>query len=184
MSPVRVALSGTPGTGKSAVAKVLARRGVAVVDVGAQAARLGAVRGRDRLRGSLEVDVRALDRALQRRGGEGHRGGSVVFEGHLAHFLTVDRALVLRCPPAVLARRLRKRGWSERKVRENACAEAVGVIVTEAVERMGASRVFELNTSGLAPAHGARAVERVAQGKGGSMRAGRIDFLEEAPAWC
>jgi adenylate kinase len=181
---VRIALTGTPGTGKSEVGRALSKRGFAVVALSRAAVRLGAVRGRDVRRASLDVDVAFLDRALSKETRAASAAGPLILEGHLAHFLTVERAVVLRCPPAVLARRLRRRGWVERKVRENACAEAVGVIVTEAVERLGRSRVFELNTAGLGPEAGARVVARVAEGGGRRHAAGAIDFLEEAPRWC
>jgi len=181
---VRIALTGTPGTGKSAVARSLSKRGFAVVAVSQAAVRLGAVRGRDARRGSLEVDVVALDRALTKEMRAASSRKPLILEGHLAHFLSVDRAVVLRCPPSVLARRLRRRGWGERKVRENACAEAVGVIVTEAVERLGRSRVFEMNTAGVSPEVAGRAVAAIATGRGKLHAAGRIDFLEEAPRWC
>ena len=181
---MRIALTGTPGTGKSAVARALSRRGFAVISVSRAAARLGAVKGRDARRGSLEVDVAALDRALMKESKLQRVGGHLILEGHLAHFLTVERAVVLRCPPSLLARRLRRRGWPDRKVRENACAEAVGVIVSEAAQRLGRPSVFEVNTAGLGPQEGARAVEQIAQGRGGRYLAGKLDFLEEAPAWC
>lgn len=177
-----MALTGTPGTGKTQVARALERSGVRVVWLNEEVRLAGAVVGRDRRRGSLEVDVRRLDRWVARKVRQGQ--GPVIFEGHLAHHLTVDRAVVLRCPPSVLARRLKRRGWSERKVRENACAEALGVIVTEAVERLGGRRVFELDTRGGRAGERAKAVQRIVAGKGAHDLAGAIDFLEEAPRWC
>ena len=179
---MRVALTGTPGTGKTEVGRALERRGFDVVWLGREAAPAGAVVGRDKRRGSAEVDVARLDKWVSKR--TRGRRGPVIFEGHLSHFLTVDRAVVLRCPPQVLARRLRRRGWSERKVTENACAEALGVIVTEAVGRLGRRRVFEIDTAGALPSERARRVASIAEGQGARDRAGRIDFLEEAPAWC
>lgn len=179
---MRVALTGTPGTGKSAVARALSRSGFPVLSVNEEAVRAGAARGRDPVRGALEVDVAKLDRALKGRRGGGR--APLILEGHLSHLLTVDRAVVLRCPPALLARRLRRRGWSERKVAENACAEAVGVIVTEAVDRLGRARVFELGTAGADAAARARAVARIATRGGRAHLAGRIDYLEEALRWC
>jgi adenylate kinase len=181
---VRVALTGTPGTGKSAVSAALARRGVRVLALNEEAARAGLLTARDRQRGSFEVDVRDLDRAVLRRARAFPPAAPLVLEGHLAHFLTVDGAVVLRCPPPLLARRLRRRGWAERKVRENVCAEAVGVIATEAVERLGIRRVFEFSTGGARAGGAAGAVLRVFEGKATALRAGRIDYLEEAPAWC
>ncbi len=181
---MRVALTGTPGTGKSAVGAALSRRGVPVLSLNAEAARAGLLGARDQRRGSFEVDVHALDRAVSKRAKAFPQAAPLVLEGHLAHFLSVDCALVLRCPPPLLARRLRRRGWAEPKVRENVCAEAVGVIATEAVERLGVRRVFEFSTGGARAPHAAGAVMRVAAGKATSLRAGRIDYLEEAPAWC
>ncbi len=179
-----MALTGTPGTGKSAVGRALSRGGFNVISLNEEAARAGLMGARDRRRGSFEVDVGALDRAVRARAAGLSKRDPVILEGHLAHLLTVDRAVVLRCPPALLARRLRRRGWAERKVRENVCAEAVGVIVTEAVSRLGRACVFELSTAGAAPSRGAFAVERIAGGDGARHRAGRIDYLEEAPRWC
>jgi len=178
------ALSGTPGTGKTAVARALTRRGFVVLSLNDEAARAGLLTKRDRRRGSFEVDVAALDRAVAARAKGLSGRAPIVYEGHLAHLLTVDRAAVLRCPPALLARRLRRRGWSDRKVRENACAEAVGVIVTEAVERLGRARVYELETSGKAASAVAAKVAAIARTGGKANRAGRIDYLEEASAWC
>lgn len=181
---MRVALTGTPGTGKSAVAAALSRRGVAVLSLHDEAARAGLLTARDRRRGSFEVDVRALDRAVAKRAKALGARGPLVLEGHLAHHLTVDRALVLRCPPGLLARRLRRRGWSEAKVRENVCAEAVGVIATEAVMHLGRARVFEFSTAGARAGDGAGAALRVARGTARALRAGAVDYIEEAPRWC
>ena len=179
---MRLALTGTPGTGKTQVGRALERSGFRVVWLNEEAARAGAVVGRDARRGALEVDVRRLDRWVSKNlaGVE----SPVILEGHLSHHLGVDRAVVLRCAPRVLARRLRRRGWSERKVRENTCAEALGVIVTEAVGRLGRARVFELDTCGASARERAGRVARIAAGGGEGDLAGRVDFLEEAPRWC
>ncbi len=179
---MRLALTGTPGTGKSAVGRALARQGVTVVPVSEAARRLGAVAGFDRRRRTAEVDVRKLSGALDRE----LRGtrADVVLEGHLAHHLEVDRAVVLRCRPPVLARRLRRRRWADAKVKENVCAEALGVIVSEAVESLGARAVFEIPTSGVPAARTAAAVRRVMARDEPGLRAGHIDYLEEAPRWC
>ena len=58
----------------------------------------------------------------------------VMFEGHLSHLLRVDLAVVLRCSPKVLKERLEAKGWRESKIMENVEAEAVDVILVEALD--------------------------------------------------
>lgn len=127
----RVCVTGTPGTGKTAVAKELARLlGWRLVEVNELAQ--GAVVGRDRRRGSKVVDVARLRPRVRRLSG-------VVLCGHFAHELPCDAVVVLRCALPELRRRLVRRRWSERKVRENVEAELFGVIEEEA-RGIGAER--------------------------------------------
>jgi adenylate kinase len=60
--------------------------------------------------------------------------GKVLFEGHLAHLLPVDVAWVVRCDPDALRPRLESRGYAASKVRENLEAEALDIILAEAVD--------------------------------------------------
>jgi adenylate kinase len=74
------------------------------------------------------VDVRRLARRLP-----ADDGARVAYEGHLAHLLPVDAVWVVRCDPAVLRGRLEGRGYPEAKVRENLEAEALDLILQEAL---------------------------------------------------
>ncbi len=172
-----VALSGTPGTGKSTVTRILAERGLRVLEVGALAEEKGAVCGRDEDRGSLEIDVDALDEALRKEREE----GTTLLVGHLSHLLTADLIIVLRTSPAVLLDRLRGRGWPERKVRENVEAEACDVILVEALERT--DKVFEIDTSHRTPDETADAVLEILAGKTEKYAHGNIDWSEEVLSW-
>jgi adenylate kinase len=100
----------------------------------------------------------------------------VVLESHLAHLLDADRVVVLRCRPDVLATRLRERDVPDPKVRENAESEALDVILTEAVERHGAERVYEIDTTDCTPEAVAAEIERVVDGDR-EPSAGAVDFL-------
>src|SRR6059036_4019564 len=122
-----VAITGTPGTGKSSACDVLAKRGYVVVDLDEIARREGLIVGRDKKRGTDEVDVDALREGL-------HIPAKVAFlKAHYSHRMDVDLAVVLRCRPSILRMRLEARGWSSTKVRENVEAEAIDVILQEAV---------------------------------------------------
>ncbi|MDD1767003.1 MAG: adenylate kinase family protein [Methanomassiliicoccales archaeon] len=174
---VIVAISGTPGTGKSTLAEALRRKGYRVIDVGDFARERGIAKGRDPKRKSLEVDVDELDTALI---GE-QRSGTVFHIGHLSHLLTTDLTIVLRCNPTVLRKRLKKRKWSDRKIRENVEAEACDVILIEALER--SNEVFEIDTTDRSAKEVETAVDDILAGKREKYAVGNIDWSMEVLSW-
>ena len=168
--PRPVALTGTPGTGKSSVAARLPPRWRAI-EVGDLARRLGVARGRGR---SVEVDLVRMRRAFE----WGALGSSYeVVVGHLAHLLPVRDVIVLRCHPLELERRLAgaHRGTA-RSRRENAEAEATDVVLIESLRAR--RRVWEIDTTGRSVAAVARAVARRLAARGRS-RTGTVDWLAD-----
>ena len=166
----RVALTGTPGTGKSAVAARLQARW-RTEEVADLALRLGAGR---RIRGGVEVDLRALARQMQR---SSPRGLPVVVVGHLAHLLPVRDAIVLRCHPVELADRLRSahRG-SEPDRRANVEAEATDVVLIEALRHR--RRIWEVDTTGRSIGAVAREVASIVRRRVKPRRA-PVDWLAD-----
>ena len=126
---MRVALTGTPGVGKTSVAAVAADNGWTVVDVKAWARREECVVAYDE---ADQADVIDVDRLAERM----PEGDRLLFEGHLSHLLPVEQAWVLRCDPAVLRPRLEQRGYSAEKVRENLEAEALDLLLSEALDHV------------------------------------------------
>ncbi len=176
-----VALSGTPGTGKTTVAGELMRKGHIVLSVKDLAIELGAalVDGDE-----VEVDINALAAAFH-----GHVSGMgplVFVEGHLSHLLPVDGVIVLRAHPSLVKKRLEERGYPPEKIAENVEAEAVGVCLVEAVET--GLPVAELDTTDMEPGEAADMVlEIVEHMEGGEVPEdflpGKIDWLEEVDSW-
>jgi len=146
-----VAVTGTPGTGKTRVTKLL-RTTTPVVEVSALALQLGA--GRRTGRRSVEVELPALRRAF-RSYQRSHPKGVVV--GHLAHLLPVAYVIVLRCHPQELARRLRRSRRSSPHRAANLLSEALDIVLVEALA-VGVP-VREVDTTGRSPAAIARIVE-------------------------
>ncbi len=170
-----VAVTGTPGTGKTSSCEVLARRGYVVVDLDDVARSGGFVTGRDEARQTDEVDVDALREHLR-------VPAKIAFlRSHYAHEMDVDLAVVLRCSPAVLRQRLEARGWPPSKVRENVEAEAIDVITQQAVARL--PRVYEVDTTMRTPAETADAVLEILRGKTQGREPGSVDWTHEVLSW-
>lgn len=125
-----VALTGTPGVGKTTLAGLAQAQGWRIVDVKQWAAEVGAIVGHDAADEADVVDVRKLAKLVK------PVAGRTVYEGHLSHLLPVDVAWVVRCDPRVLAVRLRARGYPNAKVRENLEAEALDIVLQEALGRV------------------------------------------------
>lgn len=130
-----IGITGTPGTGKTTVASELRRRGNDVLDLKTTVAAF-VVGNED---GADIIDTDAWSNHLAEI--EGYA------EGILAHYLPCDKLIVLRCRPDVLKIRLSPRGYPEHKVRENAEAEALDVILIEAVEMVSSEKIFEIDTT-------------------------------------
>jgi adenylate kinase len=165
-----VAVTGTPGTGKTRSTKELAAS-VPVVEVSDIALRLGA--GRRQLSGSVEVDVEALGRIF-RSYARTHPGGILV--GHLAHLLPVAYVVVLRCHPRELARRLKRQRSSAARRRENLLAEALDVVLVEALAT--GRPVSEVDTTDRSPAAVSRRISSLYQRRP-PPQFGRVNWLAD-----
>src|SRR4030067_787849 len=135
---MRIAITGTPGVGKTIVAKRLAFR------LKYELVRLNDVIKRKKLYDSYDkkfdtyvVDVKKLESIRLPK--------NAIIDSHLSHFLKSDVVIVLRCEPKELEKRLKKKNWKREKVTENVEAELIGVISYEA--RKMHKNVFEIDTT-------------------------------------
>lgn len=171
-APGRIALTGTPGTGKTTAADRLTDA-FEIVHLGDLVRAEGLWTERDPERGSLVVDLDAVaDRLAARETTE-----PLLVESHLAHRLDADRVVVLRCRPDRLRGRLAARDEPPATVAENAESEALDLILAEAVERHDRDAVHEIDTTDRAPAAVADAVARVARGAD-DPGVGRVEFTD------
>ncbi len=142
-----LAITGTPGVGKTTVAKILKKRGYRVENVNSIAGKYGCMieTGEERF-----VDLERLRDAFEE--------DLDFIEGHLSHFLT-DKCVVLRCNPLILKERMRNKGWSKEKILENLESELIDQILIEAIENC--EEVHEIDTTNLKPADVANAIEGI-----------------------
>jgi adenylate kinase len=166
---MRVAVTGTPGTGKTSAVD-LVDADLPVVHLNELVREESLTTGRDDERDTLVADLDAVRERLADR-------TDLLVESHLAHHLEAARVVVLRCHPEELRERLAERDEAESKIRENAESEAVDVVLSEAVRRHGSDAVYEVDTTGRDPATVARDVERVVAGERPPEQ-GTVDFTD------
>ncbi|MFL2493647.1 MAG: adenylate kinase family protein [Candidatus Thalassarchaeum sp.] len=122
---IRLALTGTPGTGKSTVAGLLFDDGFEVLTVESLAEQNNVEGHLDPDDGAVVIDTGALNRALS-ESWQKPPSGLVVVDGHLSHHLPCDAVAVLRCSPDILRNRLSERGYHILKAEANAEWELIG----------------------------------------------------------
>ncbi len=173
-----VAITGTPGTGKTSVAAELRSRGHEVVDLGKHIREHGLLGELDEARDTHEVDLDLLNDSLEEYR---EREGTVFMEGHLSHFMDCGSIIVLRCHPDVLAERLRARGYSEEKVRENVQSEVLDVILCEATDSDIPVHVVDCTSAPVEET--ADEILSIASGESEGHLPGSVDWSSEMERW-
>ncbi len=175
-----IAITGTPGTGKSSAARELAKiiHAATVIDAGKFARKNGIVGGFDAKRKSWIVDTSMLKRRILGRI-KSENGPVIIVEGHYSEEVcTPDVIFVLRCRPDVLEKRLLKRKYTKEKLEENILAEALDYCTISACEnRTRNARVYELDSTRAGKKPLARTMARlIASKKYVKKYSPRIDY--------
>ncbi|MBU2638451.1 MAG: adenylate kinase family protein [Nanoarchaeota archaeon] len=128
-----IIVTGTPSTGKTTLAKELAKRlRYKHIDVNKVIKATHLIESYDKKRKTNVVDEKKLSKALINLV---KKGGNLVIDSHMSQCLPakyVDLCIVTKCNLKALKKRLEKKGYSKEKVRENMDAEIFDVCLTEA----------------------------------------------------
>lgn len=114
MTSCILAVSGTPGTGKTTLCEAMQAEGWQVLSLADLAEQHGCIGPVDEADGAAPIDVHRLAESW-----EAPEEGRWLVDGHLSHLLEVDGIVLLRCQPTVLNERLGTRGYEPRKVKAN-----------------------------------------------------------------
>jgi adenylate kinase len=166
-----ILITGTPGTGKSSLAKELSlSTHWKVLDLKKFVQKHTLAVGYDRERKSQIVDSGRLARELvkfidaYRQSHDGGRRPSgpvhgLIIEGHMSHFLPVEHAdtcIVTKTHISELNRRLMSRRYHKAKIRENLESEIFDICLEEA--RNAGHRIMVIDTTRLTPRQAAAKV--------------------------
>lgn len=140
-----VAITGTPGTGKTSVSNEIRKKGFNVIDLNNIACEKDFIIKKDKIRNSYIVDTNKLNKFIKKN----FLSDKIIFiEGHLSHLLNcIDKVILLRCHPEKLENNLQKKGWSKNKIKENIEAEILDIILCETIEIHSKKNIFEIDTS-------------------------------------
>ncbi len=139
----KIIITGVPGTGKTTIANMLGEhfmtRVIHITDY-IKENELIEKKLRD---GTIIPKMKELRNMLNKETG--------IIEGHLACEFKLRNSfvLVLRCHPEELKKRLKKRGYSTKKIKENVEAEALDYCTQMA--RQNYKAVFEIDTTNKKP---------------------------------
>jgi adenylate kinase len=121
----RLALSGTPGTGKTTVASLFEKNGYDIISLESLAKEHNCLGEIDRLDNSRPIDIEKLCRELKKSWSKNPEN-TLIIDGHLSHKLPCDYTIILRCQPDVLQKRLESREYTKEKIRGNVEWELIG----------------------------------------------------------
>src|SRR6267143_1025358 len=173
--PKIIIVTGTPGVGKTVLAKLLAKKiGFTFLSLGDLVRKERLHKGFDRKARSYIIDERSVRRELQRYF-EDHREKGIVFETHSVNSILPKTrgmiAIVLRLDPVILAKRLHARNWPRLKIWENVESEMIDVSLYDSLKVVGKTRVLEIDTTGKRPEALVREIQKVlSRNKGWSLK--------------
>lgn len=166
-----IAISGTPGVGKSSAASGLSRAlGAPVVELSSLVVEEGLYSGYDAERASYVVDEHLLRKRILKLSEECGRSGGrfLIVSGHYAEIVPeeiLETLVVLRTDPRVLAGRLCSRGWDPEKVLENVESEYLGVCLANALEEHSEEKVCEIDTTSVDVEEVVREILKILRGE-------------------
>jgi len=143
---MRIIVTGVPGTGKTAIAKILGRElGCPVIEVNRIIEERRLWNLKDEF-GARIARMAPLEKALN-EAMKGHT--KVIVEGHLAceFSLPADLVVVCRTDPDVLEERLGKRNYPKEKLDENVLAEMLDYCSIYSEEHYPQDKILELDTT-------------------------------------
>lgn len=140
MKPKIIIITGTPGAGKTTVAKRLAKSCKATyIDANRIIKKHHLQEGYDKKRRTALINTNKLNTVLIKLIQEARKNKqALVIDSHLSHYLPkkwIDLCIVTKTSLKKLKNRLKKRGYRKEKIQENLLCEIFDVCLTEAQEQ-------------------------------------------------
>ena len=140
-----IIVSGTPGTGKTELAKALSKKlKYKYLDVNKLIKENSLSDGYDKKKECEIVDTEKLSKFLIDFIKKSKQ--NLVVDSHLAHYLPkkyIDLCIITKCELKELKKRLEKRKYNKEKIRENLDSEIFEICLSEAIENGHTILIFD-----------------------------------------
>ena len=141
----RITITGTPGTGKKTISKILSSKlKFELIDINKIAIENKIILKEEEE--SLIVDIKKLKKTIKNK-----LKNNIIIIGHLAPLILdnddVDLVIILRCSPEELKRRYIKRGYKEKKIKDNISSEILDTYLIESLNTFDSEKLCEIDTS-------------------------------------
>jgi len=182
-----IVISGTPGTGKTSTSQIIAESiNAKVISLNELAISKKFTSGYDDKRDTHIVDFNKLTPHiidLIEEHKELHTE-FLVIESHFSDIVAddlIDYAIIFRCHPDALHRRLEKRDYSIEKIKENIKSEILGNSVNYMIQKKIKSPILEIDTTTMDIKSVARIIIDIVAKDGNldDFRLGKVEWLEE-----
>ncbi|WP_457568487.1 adenylate kinase family protein [Desulfurobacterium sp.] len=142
---MKITITGTPGTGKTTVAKILAERlSLPLYNLTGLIKEKNLYLGYDNKRDAFIVNTEKLKNFFENK-------KNFIAEGLIAHYIPSDVTVILRARPEVIISRLKERNYPPEKLKENAESERIAFCATEVFQNPPSPVIIHIDTTSRTP---------------------------------
>ncbi|MFX1408729.1 MAG: adenylate kinase family protein [Promethearchaeota archaeon] len=182
-----IIISGTPGCGKTSVSKKIAKRlNAKVISLNKLAISKHLSLEYDNYRETYIVEIKSLVPILKKQIEriKKEKPDFLIIEGHFSDIVPesyINYVFILRCDPDELKKRLEKKDYKVKKIRENIQAEILGNCVNYFIQKRIKKPLFEIDTTNLSIETIAKIIIEilVKNENADNYKVGNIDWLEK-----
>ena len=190
-----IVISGTPGTGKTVISKILkdklkSKFNTKLINLSEFAIKNNLIINYDKDRDTHVIDELKLKKKLKKvlkklKKERENKVMMTIIESHFSELVPkkyINFAFVLRCDPEILYKRLERRGYKKQKILENVQSEILGTCTAQFLSKKRKFPLIEIDTSHLTPEGVVEKILRIIESKKGFKikdEFGQIDWLED-----
>ncbi len=182
-----VIISGTPGTGKTTISKMISEiNNAQVISLNQMALSEEYITKYDKKRETQVIDTDKLIQYIIEliKNFQQSSESILIIEGHFADIIPneyFDITIVLRCEPYELMKRLESRGYLKEKIIENVQSEILGNCANYLLQKSLSIPIYEIDTSTSSFNEISEKIIKIINGNkiDDDLILGKIDWLEE-----